>query len=143
MKPSLVVSLLLGGLFTACAQNLDTFRVLPAGYNGNGINNSGVVVGSVANSNGGNDAFLITPSGTITRFTYQGATNNEARSISNSGRVVGTYSSGLGSHCFLREVNGSLSSFDVPGASTTSCSGINDADRSSVLTRSVRRVMPS
>jgi uncharacterized membrane protein len=76
-------------------------------------------------------SFVRSATGTLSVFTVQRAgrdVSTQALGINASGTVVGIAS--LGTYAakgFIREPGGTITSFDVPGMSTTTASAINDA----------------
>jgi hypothetical protein len=63
--------------------------------------------------------------GVFTTLDVPSATATQARGISNSGQIVGTYA-GLGDQGVLDSSN-TFSNIDVPGAASTDAGGINDS----------------
>ena len=68
-------------------------------------------------------ALAVTPTAS---FDIPGAKSIRVTGLNNRGQVSGTYSDSSGSHGFLRNVDGTLISFDAPGG-TLSTGDINDA----------------
>jgi uncharacterized protein (TIGR03437 family) len=62
---------------------------------------------------------------TFVDFEAAGATAATPTAINNAGQVLGTYVSASGTHCFLRSPDGTITSFDPPGANFT-CAGLNN-----------------
>jgi uncharacterized protein (TIGR03437 family) len=63
---------------------------------------------------------------TFSQLDVPGATNSSAIAINNSGQILGSYSDGSASHCFLRSPDGAtLTTFDPPGTNPT-CNGLNN-----------------
>jgi len=85
-----------------------------------GINDRGEIVGNALLA-GGSVAFLRQKSGVMTTLPL--APDNSVltpSSINDRGAIAGSY----GSHCFILSA-GELTTIDFPGASSTSCTGIN------------------
>jgi probable HAF family extracellular repeat protein len=91
----------------------------------NGINDQGQVVGIFGQLGVGYRGFLYSGGGFTT--IDAGSDYTIAYDINNSGSIIGDYglSSGNVSHGFL-STGGTIAPFDVPGALSTSLSGIND-----------------
>jgi uncharacterized membrane protein len=86
-----------------------------------GINNLGHLTGFCDTG-----SFLDT-GGSISIFTA-GGIFTQANGVNDLDQVVGTYEDAMSNfHGFLRNPNGAITPFDVPGASSTFASGINDA----------------
>ncbi len=103
------------------------------------INASGVVTGHYVDSGGNRHGFIATPPysspGNYTSFDGPGATTNTGQgasysgtipmSIDAAGDVVGSYTDSSGvRHGFIRSASGTITTFDAPGANTTSQSGL-------------------
>jgi len=102
------------------------------------INNSGQIVGYYVDSAGTPHGFLRATDGTITTIDVPGATATIAASISNTGWIVGSYANSgttvgeiVGqtvNHGFTLSPDGkTLTTFDVPGASTTVPIAVNSS----------------
>ena len=98
----------------------------------NGMNNSGQIVGSYADSAGHTHGFLDTR-GSFSTINVPGATSTSANGINNFGDIVGNFVDNKGmEHGFL-DHHGHFTNIDAPGATTyfgiangTSANGIND-----------------
>lgn len=100
----------------------------------NNINTFGFIAGYYSDAGTVSHGFVRSPDGKITTFdapdealaTYHGIFLSTCGSLNDVGEVVGFY---LGSdgvyHSFLREPNGSITGFAVPGAQGTFASAIN------------------
>ena len=89
-----------------------------------GINNFGVITGSFVDVNNVNHSFLRFPDGKIVTFDVPAAdqtpgsfNGTAAQAINDAGVVTGSYfdASGEG-HGFLRNLEGKITTFDVPGS---------------------------
>jgi probable HAF family extracellular repeat protein len=87
---------------------------------GRGINDAGNVVGTTDNPPSRNSLSFLDVNGSIT-FIDVGLVNG----INNARDIVGNSTSG-GSGGFLLDVNGSVTTIELPGASFTTTNGIND-----------------
>ena len=86
------------------------------------MSDAGTVVGFYYNANAGiTDCFLRKPRGRIVTFDALGgnSTYTLCNGISDSGVVVGNYGDSSGDHGFLRAKDGTITSFDAPGAAGT------------------------
>jgi len=89
-----------------------------------GINNAGNLAGFVGND-GANQAF-VSVGGTVTQFTFNG-NPTVAFGIDSSNNTVGQFvDTNFITHGFYRDKRGVIAQIDYPGATTTSCFGIND-----------------
>lgn len=89
-----------------------------------GINNAGNLAGFVGND-GANQAF-VNIGGTVTQFTVNG-NPTVAFGIDSSNNTVGQFvDTNFITHGFYRDTSGVITQIDYPGATTTSCLGIND-----------------
>jgi hypothetical protein len=112
------------------------------GTNPRGFNLEGAVVGFYTDSNYSFHAFLRSPDGTFTTWIgpdactgngSQGCYGSGATNINASGTIAGGFEDNSGNfvhHSFVRNAEGKLKSFDVPGAGTgsyqgTGCPGCN------------------
>uniref|UniRef100_Q01WT5 IPT/TIG domain-containing protein n=1 Tax=Solibacter usitatus (strain Ellin6076) TaxID=234267 RepID=Q01WT5_SOLUE len=95
-----------------------TFTTLEAGYSPAGINDHGDIVGTASAFTFPTLGYLRTSDGHITTFQAPGASQTWAAGLNNDGQIVGTYITGgsysIG-HGFLRAVDGSFTTLDVPG----------------------------
>src|SRR2546422_37705 len=119
--------LLLGVCPKALAQSFTTFdapgavRVtIPVS-----VNQTGATTGVYSDARGASHGFLRAPDGTITTFDVPGAGTGVsqgtcAQSINDSGAITGWYVDPKGTngaiHGFLRAPDGTITTFDVPGA---------------------------
>ena len=98
------------------------------------ISASGTVAGYYADSNGNRHGFIYS-AGNYTSFDVSGATTSTGHggalsgtipmSIDAAGDVVGSWTdSNQGRHGFIRSASGTITTFDAPGANTTSQSGL-------------------
>ena len=93
-----------------------------------GINNSGQIVGSY--NNGVGFRGFVQNGNSITSFAFGSGLDTFPNVISDSGNVVGTYTdASRNQHGFLRDEAGVFTSIDVPGASFTNATGINNAGK--------------
>jgi hypothetical protein len=92
-----------------------------------GINNAGQVVGTYSAAAFGNGFVL--SEGVYTDIIIPTATaGTSAYALNNVGQVAGSYADNVGQHGFLYTVSsGDWEQLDVPGASATLASGLNDA----------------
>ncbi len=98
-----------------------TFTVLPSGVIPRSINDSGVIAGVEP---GSGEGFLRTPDGTFTLFRAVDNEYTAPSSIYNAGVTTGLYfGQDHANHGFVRNTDGSITSFDAPGASETQNSG--------------------
>src|SRR5205807_5086108 len=117
--------------FTKVGNTYTTFDVAgPYQTQLDGINDSGDVVGTFSDSfvppRGFHQAF-VKSGDSVTIFSVAGL-DTLAGGINALGEIVGSYTDGSGArHGYLRAVDGALTMFDYPGASSTTASGINDA----------------
>jgi hypothetical protein len=97
------------------------------------INPAGAITGTYVDASGTTPGFLRAPDGTFTTFEVPGANGGTLpQSINPKEAITGTYTivtieptfSVVG-HGFLRAPDGTIRTFDVPGAVTTIASGIN------------------
>ena len=95
-----------------------TFTTLEPGYSPAGINDHGDIVGSVNAFTFPRLGYLRTADGRITTFQAPGASQTWPAGLNNDGQIVGTYITGgsysIG-HGFLRAVDGSFTTLDMPG----------------------------
>ena len=98
------------------------------------INASGEIAGTYVDSNNNRHGFVLSTSGTFTSFDPPGSTTSTGSGggmsgtgvtgIDTAGDVVGGYTdSNLVRHGYVRSAGGAITTFDVPGANTTSASG--------------------
>jgi probable HAF family extracellular repeat protein len=89
-----------------------------------GINDTGDIVGTY-NTSTANVGFLLDKHGNLTTFNALGSDDTIAEGINNAGQVVGHFFD----HGFLREPDGTVTSFDAPGPEphTIIPYGINDS----------------
>ncbi len=96
----------------------------------NGINVSGIAVGSYAdNTTGSVHGFMRAADGTFTTIDPPGAAGGSgAASINSRGQVAGDFSDAnfLG-HSYLRASDGTFTTFDVPGACYAVALGLNNS----------------
>ena len=86
------------------------------------LNDRGQIGGAIGTTGG-----ITTLSGGLTTFTIAGSNYVFVNGINNAGEVVGYYADASGTHGYLRNSNGSILTFDVPGAvNTTVANGVND-----------------
>lgn len=75
-----------------------------------GINDAGVIVGTIDNSDGSEFAYTII-SGKVTTFQNAGM-NTSAHGINNSGQIVGSFDNGTGTRIgYIRATNGTFTTF--------------------------------
>jgi len=102
------------------------------------IDTAGDIAGTYTDTTGARHGFLRTANGTITTFDVPGADLSPCASsgmgvlicgtggfsMNDAGQIVGTYvdQNNIG-HGFLRAANGSITSFDAPGAGTSAYQG--------------------
>jgi len=108
------------------------------GTHASSINPAGAITGSYDDANNVSHAFLREPDGKFTTFEAPGAGTSPffgtfAASINPAGSIAGYYSDGsqvgiqVVYHGFLREPDGKITTFDVPGAVAVFTSSINPA----------------
>jgi hypothetical protein len=116
------------GTFTVFLPNVQVAEVYP--------NKSGTVAGAFSFPSGGGsmDGFLRTTDGGLDFFTVPGSVPLNVKGINDSGAVAGFWGTALnsGSNGFQRFADGTISTFDAPGAGTgqfqgTYPSAINNA----------------
>jgi hypothetical protein len=89
-----------------------------------GINNAGSLAGFVGND--GADQAFVNVGGTVTQFTVNG-NPTVALGIDSSNNTVGQFvDTSFVVHGFYRDAGGVITQVDYPGATNTSCQGIND-----------------
>jgi uncharacterized membrane protein len=88
-----------------------------------GVNNLGLVVGYYETA-AGESGYLRLGDGTFRSLSITPYT--DALGINDAGQIVGAYSDSSGSHGFLRSPDGSITTIDIPGASDTVATGINN-----------------
>lgn len=101
----------------------------------NGVNNQGTVVGDFLSEEEVWTSFLETPNGTTTTFDALGTainpgpTGTRAKAINAKGQIAGYYGDPTDNlqHGYIRQPNGSVVHFDVPGATITDPASINNA----------------
>jgi hypothetical protein len=109
------------------------------GTSNSGINTAGTNVGAYADSNDVQHGYARAPDGTITKFNVPAAGTGPGtplceetgtcpgtvpEGINNQGAITGLYVDASGvNHGFLRALNGSITTFDAPGAGTGSGQG--------------------
>jgi probable HAF family extracellular repeat protein len=93
------------------------------------INDHGDVAGFYNKTASQVDGFLKLRSGRFITLAYPGATMTQAFGVSDSGEVVGSYTTGSGkaavTHGFVWH-DGSFGKVDIAGASSTTVNGVND-----------------
>ena len=88
------------------------------------INPTGVIVGSVTDSNNVSHAYVRFADGTFTTFDVPGAGTGQfqgtvAYGINPAGAITGLYTDANNvNHGFVRAANGAITTFDAPGAGT-------------------------
>jgi probable HAF family extracellular repeat protein len=86
---------------------------------GEGINNTGQIVGYFQETAGGRHAFVYEmATGVFTRLDFPGADWTYALDVSDSGHIVGVYKTGLGWHGFIYD-GATWTTVDYDGAGTT------------------------
>jgi probable HAF family extracellular repeat protein len=97
-----------------------------------GINNVGQIVGAL--SDGTRTHGFLYAEGKVTRFDVPGAFETDGRTIKNLGQIVGRFGDASTAttlmHGFLRDTDGSLTTFDAPGTFNTFVTGSIIMDRS-------------
>jgi uncharacterized membrane protein len=91
---------------------------------GNGINDSGEIVGGYQDSAGSIFGF-IDNGGAFTTISLGDGSFTEVSSVNNLRDIAGFYHDNRGFHGFL-ERDGQISTLDVPGANYTNAAGLND-----------------
>lgn len=122
--PLAAIIILAGGAWNCFADSGYNFKTIdPPGArnqaNGNGINNSGQIVGSYADGASGHGFLLDTD---FSNIDYPGASYTDAYGINNAGQIVGGYD---GAHGFLLE-GSTFRVLDYPSGTQTQARGIND-----------------
>lgn len=87
-----------------------------------GINFRGQIAGFAAHQTGRSShehGFLRTPNGRFFGIDFPAAVETLPQSINDNGQITGYYGDSAGRHGFLRDVNGTYTSFDAPGSATT------------------------
>jgi hypothetical protein len=94
---------------------------------GRGINNSRIIVGDYATSDGNFHGFFLS-NGTFTEYDIPGATSTLVHSINDSGDFAGAFSltGPNGTHQGFVSVGGTITSFSVPGATQTFAYELNN-----------------
>ncbi|MBI4905325.1 MAG: hypothetical protein HY820_16950 [Acidobacteria bacterium] len=132
------------------------FRWQPLAINLNnaivtGLSNDGRIIGTHSLPGDKTGGFVMpSANGTVTSFSPPGqSTAIVPKGINASGKIVGSHSDANGYHGFIRDANGSVSSFDVPGARSTSLFAINDVGQilggfldSDGMTRTIQMTSP-
>ena len=95
---------------------------------GRGINNSGIVCGDYASSDGTNHGFFLS-GGTFTEYDVPGAVSNTVLSINDAGDFTGSLSYGSGIFQGYVSVGGTITPFSVPGAPLTLAYAINNSNQ--------------
>lgn len=117
----------LSGFLRTADGTITTFDVAGAADTGGiSINNNGVIAGNYAGTSNW-QPFVRYADGTITAYDVSGVSNCACTTgINDSGTIVGWYDDSSGfDHGFLITTDGTITTFDVPGAVTTQPSGIN------------------
>jgi hypothetical protein len=100
----------------------------PDGYFVTGVNDTGVVVGSITtNSGAGYAGFIRSPTGQITAPVLVPNDNEVATGpyrINDAGVIAGTY--GIATHHGFLLVNGQFTTWDFPGAAATALRGLSN-----------------
>lgn len=94
------------------------------------IDDSGQILGSYADTDTvlGGTSFLRSTGGALTVIAMPGSTFSEAEGLNRAGTIVGGYYDAANVlHGFVRTAAGVYATLDVPGASATIPSGINDS----------------
>jgi hypothetical protein len=119
-----------GTISTFDAPDAGTFY--PEGTLGQSINPAGAIAGNYADAGNVNHGFLRAPDGTITEFDVPGAGTGSGQgtatqfgvSINPAGTISGTYTdAGNVIHGFVRASDGTITTFDAPGAGTAASQG--------------------
>ncbi len=97
------------------------------------INQGGTITGWYTSPGGDFVPFLRQSNGMITRFQVPGMLLTQVMDINQSGVIAGSYTTlnrgnppDMGTHGFMRTPQGAVGSFDVPGASVTLLTALND-----------------
>jgi hypothetical protein len=99
---------------------ITTFDASGSGTTPTAINSKGEIAGYT-----GNDGFLRQPDGSIELFDGP-STSTQPTAINRKGQIIGVYFDASNVyHGFLREKHGSITTIDVPNASSTYPTGIN------------------
>jgi uncharacterized membrane protein len=101
----------------------------------NGVNNKGIVVGDFLSEEEVWTSFLEKPNGTTTTFDALGTainpgpTGTRATAINAEGQITGYYGDPTDNlqHGYIRQPDGKVVTFNVPGASSTNPASINNA----------------
>ena len=89
----------------------------------NGINDSGRIVGQYTDAGGTDHGFLFS-GGTFTPIDVPGAQATSANDINNVGQIVGFFTDAAGNtRSYLRNLDGSFTFIDAPGATATFVEG--------------------
>lgn len=94
------------------------------------MNDAGVMTGNLGSVNGSElyrEPFVLTPDGILKLFGVRPGHETIARDINASGVVVGYYTLDHLTHGFARAADGTITSFDCPGATGTRAEAINDS----------------
>jgi len=104
-----------------------TFGVPGAnGTGAQGINDSGEIAGSYADSSDVIHGFLRAQDGTVTTFDAPNADHTWAYYINNNGYIAGVYHNSEGTHGFVRAAGGQIKTFDIAGGTNITQGCIND-----------------
>jgi hypothetical protein len=95
---------------------------------GRGINNSRIVCGDYASSDGSNHGFFLS-GGTFTEYDIPGAVSTSVLGINDVADFTGSFSYGSGIFQAFVNVDGTLTSFSVPGALLTLAYEINNSNQ--------------
>jgi hypothetical protein len=123
-----------GAITTFDAPDAGTFN--PDGTIGASINPAGAIAGYYTDASGVYHSFLRAPDGTITEFDVPGAGTGAGQgtgtqfgvSINPAGTIAGTYTdAGNVNHGFVRAPDGTITTFDAPGAGTAAGQGTTHA----------------
>jgi uncharacterized membrane protein len=78
------------------------------------LNNRGQIVGSGVSAQNLVLSFLRTETGQITYFSFPGSVETHATAINDNGQIAGYYLADGGTHGFIRDADGTYTSFDDP-----------------------------
>ncbi|HSZ75327.1 MAG TPA: hypothetical protein VK779_10945 [Rhizomicrobium sp.] len=92
-----------------------------------GISNAGWIAGYYSDAGNIYHGFVRKPDGAFVTFDAPDAANGTyAYAINNHQTIIGIYLASDGTHSFIREKDGTLTEFKVPGATATLANSIND-----------------
>jgi probable HAF family extracellular repeat protein len=96
---------------------------------GASINKSGEIVGTCVDRRLKRSGFIRSPAGSYSAFAIPGARSSAYEAVNAAGTIAGEYRGSIDgvSHAFLGEVNGSLTTIDVPDGESPQIADINAA----------------